>query len=217
MVSTMASGDSSQTGFFGGFTFLNEVSFPRGSATFFELEALQANPIVTSSFGAAGSYQLGSWIAVGGDYQGDTWFEDQSVLDGDVMIEPSDYLVYQGDVQAEAVYFGIGNQLEHSRRFTVYMYHNSFYGVLSWYGPGSMNTAYGQKIGVQADDGLNWSHNVLLTGRLTIDEHSTACSFNPASSPPAYTCGITINQANIDAAIGKALINPQTGSGFFSE
>jgi hypothetical protein len=195
-------------------TYFNEVSFATGSDVLFNLGGEQATPYVTSSFGQNNSYQFGSWVVVGGAYLYDTWFANRSILDGDVML--FSYLVFQDDVNAEDVYFDSSNQVEHSRIFFLYMYHNTFYGDQHWWGPGRLTTYYGSRMAIESLNGaLTWTKNVLTTGGFSIDNGSTGCSFDLSTGEP-IGCS-TVTPAAIDASPTLALTSPQTGSGFLSE
>lgn len=82
-------------------------------------------------------------------------------------------------------------------------------GKCMLWGPGSLGPAVGGSIFFDTSA----SSQILTTGPLTLDaQTNNGTSYNPTSG--VFTGGQTITVTNIDAAPGKALFNPQTGSRF---
>ena len=199
---------------FGPNTYSNEVAFASTTSVFNDYNDGQLGPLHTSPCFRAGGYSMGTGWYVGGISQGDLWLGDNSIVDGDFEAV-GNYLVYQGDVQLENFYLGSTNSTEHARRYSVMMYHNNSYDGPYWWGPGGWNADYGAQIRVQTGY-FTFTKNDLTKGTKQIDETTKGCSFNPGSTPPAYTCDITPTQATIDSATNGTLLNPQTGSGYSS-
>jgi hypothetical protein len=74
------------------------------------------------------------------------------------------------------------------------------------WGPGAVSLGAGSKIFNAS--GNSWASTLLVTGSLTLDGSSTACSVAAGT----WTCGRSITAANLDTYTG--LVQPTTGSAF---
>jgi hypothetical protein len=82
------------------------------------------------------------------------------------------------------------------------------FGLDVVWGPGGIDCANGGKLYFDTSA----THNLQMSGPLTLDGTGTGLKVVKATG--VWTGGVALNVANIDAADGKAIFNPQTGSGF---
>jgi hypothetical protein len=138
-------------------------------------------------YGGAG---VSGWTFQGGESQ---MFNNPLML-GSVSLLAGGYLT--GGVYSSAQWTGNG--------LSYYQLGNYFWGT------GGIAADFGAMVQVTGSNTFTSSY--LSSGTMNLDSTTTGCGFDGGVTPATYTCGITVNPANIDSSRG--LIRPGTGSRF---